>query len=82
MQDVCNISLAVLPNWLESERLNIGCPVVQMDGRAVYGHLITKFSGMGDFLTHGAPQARFARQSSTMRTKPQYRKQGQSLDTT
>ena len=28
--------------------------------RAVYGHVITKFSGMGRLLTHGAPQARFA----------------------
>ena len=33
-------------------------------GRAVYGHVITKFSGMVDLLTHGAPQARLARQSS------------------
>ena len=41
-------------------------PVVRTDGRA-YGHVITKFSRMGrlpHFLTHGAPQARFARQSS------------------
>ena len=49
MQDVCNISLPVLPNWLESVRLNIGFPVVRTDGRAVYGHVITKFSGMGRF---------------------------------
>ena len=28
-------------------RLNIGFPVVRTDGRAVYGHVITKFSGMG-----------------------------------
>ena len=36
-------------------------------GRAVYGHVITKFSRMGSllyFLTHGAPLARFARESS------------------
>ena len=35
-------------------------------GRAVYGHVITKFSRMGrllHFLTHGAPLARFARES-------------------
>ena len=36
-------------------------------GRAVYGHVITKFSRMGRllhiFLTHGAPLARFARES-------------------
>ena len=49
MQYVCNISLPVLPNWLESVRLNIGFPVVRTDGRAVYGHVITKFSGMGRF---------------------------------
>ena len=30
-------------------RLNIGFPVVQTDGRAVYGHVITKLSGMGRF---------------------------------
>ena len=45
-----------------------GMPVVRTDGRA-YGHVITKFSRMGrlpDFLTHGAPQARFARQSSAI----------------
>ena len=33
--------------------LNIGCPVVRTDGQwaggAVYGHVITKFSGMGGF---------------------------------
>ena len=45
-------------------------PVVRTDGRAggrsVYGHVITKFSRMGrllHFLTHGAPLARFARES-------------------
>ena len=30
-------------------RVNIGFPVVRTDGRAVYGHVITKFSGMGRF---------------------------------
>ena len=35
-------------------------------GRAVYGHMITKFSRMGRFTYHGAPQARFARQSSAI----------------
>ena len=42
-------------------RVNIGMPVVRMDGgraggRSVYGHVITKFSRMGSlphFLTHG-----------------------------
>ena len=45
-------------------------PVVRTDGRAggrsMYGHVITKFSRMGRllyFLTHGAPLARFARES-------------------
>ena len=46
---VCNISLPVLPNQLGSVRLNVGCPVVRTDGPAVYGHVITKFSGMGRF---------------------------------
>ena len=35
-------------------------------GRSVYGHVITKFSRMGrllHFLTHGAPLARFARET-------------------
>ena len=38
-------------------RVNIGFPVVQMDGRA-YGHVITKLSRMGrlpHFLSYGAP---------------------------
>ena len=30
-------------------RVNIGMPVVRTDGRAVYGHVITKFSGKGRF---------------------------------
>ena len=30
-------------------RLNIGCPVVRTDGRAVYDHAITKLSQMGRF---------------------------------
>ena len=48
-------------------------PVVRTDGRAggrsVYGHVITKFSRMGwllHFLTHGAPLALFARESSAI----------------
>ena len=32
----------------------------------MYCHMITKFSGMVDLLTDGAPQARFARQSSAI----------------
>ena len=53
------------------ELFYIGIPVVRTDGlsggRAVYGHVITKFSRMGSllyFLTHGASLARFARESS------------------
>ena len=49
-------------------------PVVRTDGlsggREVYGHVITKFSRMSrllHFLTHGAPLARFARESSAKR---------------
>ena len=48
-------------------------PVVRTDGlsggRAVYGHVIAKFSQIGrllHFLTHGAPLARFARESSAI----------------
>ena len=45
------------PKKLESVKVNIGFSVVRTDGlsggraggRAVYGHLITKFSGMGRF---------------------------------
>ena len=38
----------------KSVRVNIGFPVVRTDGRravgrSVYGHVITKFSGMGRF---------------------------------
>ena len=46
---MCNQFPPGLPNKLESVRLNIGYPVVQTDGRSVYGHVITKFSGMGRF---------------------------------
>ena len=60
------------------ELFYIGMPVVRADGRslgraggrAVYGHVITKFSGMGrllHFLTHGAPLARFALESSAIK---------------
>ena len=55
------------PKLAKSVRVNIGFPVVRTDGgRSVYGHVITKFSRMGrllHFLTHGAPLARFARES-------------------
>ena len=51
------------------ELFYIGMPVVWTDGRSVYGYVITKFSRMGrllHFLTHGAPLARFARESSAI----------------
>ena len=48
-------------------------PVVRTDGlsdgRSVYGHVITKFSRMSrllHFLTHGAPLARFASETSAI----------------
>ena len=37
VQYVCNISLPVLPNELESVGLNIGFPVVRMDGQRAGG---------------------------------------------
>ena len=49
---VCNISLPVLPNWLESVRIKHWFPCGadgRAGGRSVYGHVITKFSGMGRF---------------------------------
>ena len=50
---MCNQFSPGLPNWLESARVNIGMPVVRTDGRSfvrsVYGHVITKFSGLGRF---------------------------------
>ena len=42
-------------------------------GRSMYGHVITKFFRMGRllyFLTHGAPLARFARESSAQIVLP------------
>ena len=59
----------------------MGMPVLRTDGhsgrqslgqavgRSVYGHVITRFSRMGrllNFLTHGTPLARFARESSAI----------------
>ena len=50
---ICNQISPELPNQLESVRVNIGFPVVRTDGRSfgrsVYGHVITKFSGIGRF---------------------------------
>ena len=38
------------PKLAKSVRVNIGYPVVRTDGRrSVYGHVVTKFSGMGRF---------------------------------
>ena len=33
-------------------------PAVRTDGRSVYGHVITKFSGMGRLHRYGAPSTR------------------------
>ena len=63
---VCHISLPVLPNWLESVRIKHWFPC-GADGRAGGWCTVTWlpiFLGWVDLLTHGAPQARFARQSS------------------
>ena len=42
-----------LPKKIESVKVNIGSPVVRKDGllggRSVYGHVITKFSGVVRF---------------------------------
>ena len=46
---MCNQFSSGLPKWLESVKVNIGFPVVRTDGRLVYGHVITKFSGLGRF---------------------------------
>ena len=56
-----NIDVQLVFSWapklVRSVRVNIGCPVVRTEGwrsavggrRSVYGHVITKFSGMGRF---------------------------------
>ena len=50
-----------LPNLLESV-IDIGFPVVRPDGRwSVYGNMITKFCGMGRFISYGAPQTHASR---------------------
>ena len=52
------LSVAFGLPYLLIELFDIGMPVVRTDGRAVYGHVITKFSRMGSlphFFTHGAP---------------------------
>ena len=52
--------------------LNIGWPVVRTDGQRAGGvrsRDYQMFLGWVDFLTHGAPQARFARQSSAITYK-------------
>ena len=47
------------PKLAKSVRVTIGFPVVRTDGGwSVYGHVITKFSGMGRFTYHSAPLAR------------------------
>ena len=46
-QHWCAICVQYQSSCALNVRLNIGCLVVRTDGRAVYGHVITKFSGMG-----------------------------------
>ena len=62
--------------YLLIELFYIRMPVVRTDslsgGWSVYGHVITKFSRMGRLLhfpTHGAPLARFARESSAIKLR-------------
>ena len=66
VQYVCNISLPVLPDSLGSVRLNIGCPVVRTDGRCTVT-CSPIFLRWVELLTHGAPQARFARLTSAIK---------------
>ena len=64
----CDISLPVLPNWQKSVRIKHWFSS-GADGRAGGRCTVTwlpNFLGWADLLTHGAPQARFARQSSTI----------------
>ena len=60
MQYVCNISFPILPNELESVKLNIGFPVVRTDGWCTITWL-SNFLGCVDLVTDGALLARFAR---------------------
>ena len=54
VQYVCNISFPMLPNELESVKLNIGFPVVRTNGRCTVTWS-PNFLGWVDLLTHGAP---------------------------
>ena len=52
-----------------------GRTVAWAGDRSVYGHVITKFSRMGrllHFLTHGAPLARFVRESSAIKLQQKH----------
>ena len=50
---MCDQFSPELPKKIESVKVNIGSPVVRKDGllggRSVYGHVITKFSGVVRF---------------------------------
>ena len=62
------ISVAMTVDWVILHWYTCGADGRSL-GRAVYGHVITKFSRMGrllHFLTHGAPLARFARENSAI----------------
>ena len=68
---MCNIRLPVLPNWLEKCEIEHWFPC-GADGRSFVRCTVTwlpNFLGWVDLLTHGAPQARFARQSSAITIK-------------
>ena len=65
---VCNISLPVLPNWLESVRIKrwLPCGANRRAGGRCTVTWLPNFLRWVDLLTQGAPQARFARQSSAV----------------
>ena len=54
VQHVGNMSFRMLPNELQSVKLNIGFPVVQTDRQCMVTWL-PNFLGWVDLLTHGAP---------------------------
>ena len=61
-------TLTALTNY---PKFFIGMPVVRTDGRSVYGHVVTKFSGMDRFTySWCSAGARFARESSAINDLP------------
>ena len=53
---------SLLPDWIESVRVDVGFPVVRTDGQS-YGHVITKFflGRLPHFLSYRAPPTRALR---------------------